>query len=453
MQAGERTTSMQRNSIRVIGVALLVSYGVLGSAPVETAETSSKSSAVVNQVLEWNQVFIDTLIATATANSSSQRLGAIVHTAIFDAYNGIERRYTPVFVHNQAPPGASGRAAVIAAAHTALVGLFQSQQPALDDRYAASLAALSDKCEHAGHRRRHLCQVRIERGVAWGIEVAQAVLGWRATDGFSLPYPPFRGGTAVGQWRPTPPALAAMSAQGLAFTTMFALVSNTQFGPEPPRGLASDTYADDFNAVKALGRKTGSTRTDEQTALAAFWEGNASVHWNQAANQIAHANHLSLSDANRLLAVLNIAMADTAFTTWSGKRSYGDLPNQVTWRPVTSIPLADTDGNPHTAADPTWEPLINTPAHPEYPAGHPSLNGAAATVLLRHFGRRQTFTLTTLDQSRRYTSITRARSDGNNARVWGGMHYPSTVAISDAEGEAIATYIDRHAMRPLKRCC
>ena len=80
-----------------------------------------------NQVLEWNQIFIDTLIATNTANSSSQRLGAIVHTAIFDAYNGIERRYTPIFVHNSAPHGASRRAAVIAAAYTALVGLFPSQ--------------------------------------------------------------------------------------------------------------------------------------------------------------------------------------------------------------------------------------------------------------------------------------------------------------------------------------
>ena len=73
-----------------------------------------------DQVLEWNQIFIDTLIATNTPNSSSQRLGAIVHSAIFDAYNGIERRYTPVFVHNGAPRGASRRAAVIAAAYTAL---------------------------------------------------------------------------------------------------------------------------------------------------------------------------------------------------------------------------------------------------------------------------------------------------------------------------------------------
>ena len=158
-----------------------------------------------------------------------------------------------------------------------------------------------------------------------------------------------------------------------------------------------------------------------------------------------------MSDTNRLLAVLNIAMADTAFTTWSGKRFYGAVPNEVTWRPVTSIPLADTDGNPDTAPDPGWLPLVNTPSHPEYPAGHPSLNGAAATVLLSHFRRRQTFTLTTAGQpNRTYTSITQARSDGNNARVWGGMHYPSTVDISDAMGEAIAKYVNHHAMKRLR---
>ena len=109
--------------------------------------------------------------------------------------------------------------------------------------------------------------------------------------------------------------------------------------------------------------KTGSTGTDDQTALALFWDGNTSVHWNQAANQIARANHLSLSDSNRLLAVLNVAMADTAFTTWGGKRFYGGVPTDVTWRPVTSVPLADTDGNPNTAADPDWLPLITTPSH------------------------------------------------------------------------------------------
>jgi hypothetical protein len=423
--------------------SILGRTGVALGEPRNEASHRWSSNTVIlqesNQVLEWNQIFIDTLIATNTANSSSQRLGAIVHTAIFDAYNGVERRYSPIFVNEVAPPGSSRRAAVIAAAYTALVGLFPSRQAALEASYLASLASLSDDDGDGGESR--------ERGIAWGTYVAQAVLAWRASDGFTTSRPPFNGGMAVGQWRPTPPAFGSMSAQGLAFTEMFVLDSNTQFRPGPPRGLTSSTYTDDFNTVKALGRNTGSTRTPDQTSLAIFWEGNASIHWNQAANQIAWANHLSMSDCNRLLAVLNIAMADTAFTTWSGKRFYGADPSVVTWRPVTSIPLADGDGNPDTVADPTWLPLINTPSHPEFPAGHPSLNGAAATILFSYFSDEQTFTLTTTGQpSRTYSSITQARSDGNNGRVWGGMHYPSTVVISDAEGEAIALYVNEHAM-------
>ena len=156
-----------------------------------------------------------------------------------------------------------------------------------------------------------------------------------------------------------------------------------------------------------------------------------------------------MSESNRLLAVLNVAMADTAFTIWSSKRFYGaSMPVEVTWRPATSIPLAATDGNSDTDPDLSWVPLVTTPSHPEYPAGHPSQNGAAATVLLAYFRADQTFTLTTLGQpSRTYNSITQARSDGNNARVWGGMHYPSTVDISDAVGEAIATYVNGHSMQ------
>ena len=440
--------------------ALMVSYPVAGAKNISDLSIPVKLDLMVNsdenpdQVLEWNKIFIETLRETGTPNSSSQRLGAIVHTAIFDAYNGIERRYTPIFVHDVAPHGASRRAAVIAAAYTALVGLFPSRQASLNESYAASLAALSDHCENGRRSRRGQlsCAKRIERGIDWGIVVAQAVLAWRATDGFNASYPPFIGGTAVGQWRPIPPAVQ-MSAQGLAFTSMFVLDSDTQFRPGAPRSLISPTYTDDFNAVKTLGRKTGSTRTPDQTALAPFWEGNASIHWNQAANQMARANHLRISDNNRLLAVLNIAMADTAITTWSAKRFYGSLPFEVTWRPETSIPMAGNDGNDNTVPDTGWQPLVTTPSHPEYPAGHPSLNGAAATILLAYFSRgQQTFTLTTVNNpDRTYTSIAQARSDGNNARVWGGMHYPSTVEISDAEGEAIANYINLNFLQRLHR--
>ena len=276
------------------------------------------------------------------------------------------------------------------------------------------------------------------------------MLAWRSADGFGATYPAFVGGTAVGQWRPIAPA-TAMSAQGLAFTAPFVVESNTQFRPGPPRGLASAMYAEDFNAVKALGRGTGSTRTESQTELAPFWEGNASVHWNQAANQIARAEHLSMSKSSRLLAVLNVAMADTALTIWSAKRHYGADPAEVTWRPLTAITLADTDGIAETEADPNWLPLVATPSHPEYPAGHPALNGSAATVLLSHFADAQTFTLTTPGLANQtYAGIARARADGNGARIWGGMHYPSTVALSDATGAAVAEYVNANSMQLLR---
>jgi hypothetical protein len=151
-------------------------------------------------------------------------------------------------------------------------------------------------------------------------------------------------------------------------------------------------------------------------------------------------------------------MADTAFTIWSAKRYYGAIPTEVTWRPTTAIRLAGSDDNPDTVADPScdpdtgigcWQPLVvPTPSHPEYPAGHPAQNGAAATVLLKYFSDAQVFTLTTAGQpDRPYGSIMQARSDGDAARIWGGMHYPSTIRISDRVGEAIAIYVNEHAMQ------
>jgi membrane-associated phospholipid phosphatase len=422
----------------LVGCVALPACGVLDTGahrPPAAAEDEGPNTA-----LEWNQVLIDTLIATNTPNSSSQRLGAIVHTAMFDAYNGVRPQYAPIHYTTPAAGDADPRAAMVAAAHAALVGLFPGRKAQLDASYAASLAALPS----SGAMR--------QRGIDYGTTVALAVLAWRAADGFSTPVAAFNGGTTTGQWQPTPPNRGAMSAQTLAFTKPFVLEDSTRFRPVPPRGLSSRAYTEDFNAVKALGRRTNSTRTEDQTALAPFWEGNASVHWNQAANQAAHANRLGLSSSNRLFAVLNIAMADTAVTVWAAKRHYGADAAATTWRPVTAIPLAAADGNPDTAPEADWLPLVTTPSHPEYPAGHPGLNGAAAMVLASVFKDAQTFVLTTPNlPDRRYSSILQARQDGNNARIWGGMHYPSTVAISDALGEAIARHVNGNAMQERKR--
>ena len=143
--------TVKPTAFRTTAAACLCGLALISSPSVgSTTALAAGESASSHQVLDWNQIFIDTLIATNTPNSSSQRLGAIVHTAIFDALNGIERRYTPIFIHSRAPHNASRRAAVVAAAHTALLGLFPSQQPSLDARYDASVAALTERCGIGG---------------------------------------------------------------------------------------------------------------------------------------------------------------------------------------------------------------------------------------------------------------------------------------------------------------
>ena len=212
---------MNRNSCRVTGRRLPRRVGLLGSAPSKPRRRSPGSSGPVNQVLEWNQVFIDTLIATNTANSSSQRLGAIVHTAIFDA---LQRYRTALHANlrRHDRPRAARRAGQRSSLRRTLrwSGCFPSRQPALDESYAASLAALSDECE----RRRSAdddarARARIERGIDWGTEVAQAVLAWRSDRRVqrraTLRSPVGRLSASGGRRRRRSDA---MSAQGLAFT-------------------------------------------------------------------------------------------------------------------------------------------------------------------------------------------------------------------------------------------
>ena len=187
----------------------------------------------------------------------------------------------------------------------------------LGESYAASLAALSDHGGDGGKSR--------ERGIAWGTQVAQAVLAWRGADGFNTSYPAFIGGTAVGQWRPIPPA-SSMSAQALAFTAPFVLESNTQFRPGPPRTLASATYTADFNAVKALGRRTGSTRTEAEPAARSLLGGQRQRPL-EPGGQPDRA-HQPPFDVRQQSAPRRpeLAMADTVFTIWNAKRHYGGDP-------------------------------------------------------------------------------------------------------------------------------
>src|SRR5918911_1211016 len=259
-------------------------------------------SAKADMVTDWNQNAQQALLAAKASPIASSRVLAIVHVSVFDAVNGIERRYTPIHVDFDAPPGASRRAAAVQAAYAALVKLFPSQKATLDAERDASLASIaSDEAAEDSQS--------IARGVEWGQQVADDILLWRSTDGFAPAPPPFLGGLGTGQWRPTPPGFLPGAGPQFAHMTTWALNSPSQFRPSGPPALTSDQYAADLNEVKELGSISSSTRTADQTEIAVFWNGNTPVSWNRAAMTVAADRNLTMSATARMLAVLNMAMA------------------------------------------------------------------------------------------------------------------------------------------------
>lgn len=439
-QIDKETTSMftreAQNPLRhrsrfLVGLAL---------ATLATLIIGRPDTARADEVIDWNQTLF---VAARAANLSpliTGRSAAIMHAAMFDAINGIEPRYRPYRVFVAGPRRASQRAAAVKAAYATLVELYPAQKEILDAQRAASLAAITDERPRL-----------IERGIEWGQMVADDILTWRSTDGFTPAPPPFLGGLGVGEWRPTPPRFASGHLPQFAYMTPFALLSPGQFRPAGPPSLVSAQYVEDFNEVKDLGRATDSSRTAEQTEVARFWAGAIAYYWNQAARSVATERGTSLAQNARLFALLNIALADANIASWEAKYTY------VFWRPITAITLADTDDNPATEPDAAWTPLLNTPAHPEYPAGHPTDSGAAATVLATYFGSNDA--MFTLDSEvlpgvlRSYTSFTQAADENNDSRVYAGAHFRSAVCDGGALGQQIGDYIMTNLMRPCPRRC
>ena len=392
-----------------------------------------------DEVTDWNQNML-TAVFTAKLNGlATGRVAAMVQSAVFDAVNGIHPRYTSVHVPPGSPPGASARAAAAQAAHDILVNLFPQQRTTLDAQLAVSVAQLIDEEDNSPGK-------SLERGLAWGQYVASQIWAWRSTDGFTTVLAPFVGGTDTGEWRPTPPAFAPGSAPQVATMTTWAIESHSQFRPAGPPALGSAQYTADFNEIKLVGVANSTARTADQTQFSIFWNCNVIALWNRAAVQVATSMDLSLLENARLLAWLNLAMADTYICCWDAKYTY------VFWRPITAITLADTDGNPDTAADPSWMPLLVTPPFPEYPSGHASIGGAAATVLAAFFGNPNAFSATseTLPGVTRYfSSFSQAADELDNARIFGGIHFRNSCNVGRDQGEQVAEYVLANSLKRL----
>ncbi|MEX2173430.1 MAG: hypothetical protein WD872_03655 [Pirellulaceae bacterium] len=383
-----------------------------------------------DMVLRWNDVLLDTVRSANTPPPIAARAMAIVHTAIYDAVNAIDRTHEPYAFRMLAAPGTSREAAVAAAAHTALVGLFPTFAATFDAELVASLATVPNgQAEN--------------RGVALGSQVAAQMLDLRANDGATaiVVHTP---GNQPGDWQPTPPALATAAFPQWPGVTPFAMTSGAQFSLDEIPSLTSQAYTAAFNEVKSLGSAVSTTRTADQTNIALFWANGGGTatpagHLNMLATVVAEARSNTLSENARLLAALNVALADAAIVAWDCKF------DTDFWRPVTGIRAADTDGNPQTAADPAWTPLIATPPFSSYVSGHSSFSGAAAAVLKNFFGRDNIrFTLPSEDPNvpeRSFRSFSQAAQESADSRLYGGIHWRFDNEDGLTAGRQLGNYV------------
>jgi PAP2 superfamily protein len=428
-----KETRMIRRRLGLIFFALLFSVH-----PVPVA------AAGPDQVLQWITIMNNTVIAGGTNPLATTRVVALVSASVFDAVNGIDRRYEPLYVKPAAKYDASRRAAAVQAAYAMLIKLYPLQTASLTAQRDASIAALRPP-ESA---------ISIQDGVAWGQSVADNIWAWRLTDGIAPAPPPFLGvlgivgsPAAIGAWRPTPLLNAPGAGPQFATMTPWVLTRPSQFRLPPPPALTSDVYTADYNESKTMGVFAGSQRTSDQSELALFWAGNTPLYWNRIAFQIASERSLSLSENAHLFALMNVAMADAGIACWDSKYRY------VFWRPITAIRSGDLDGNPNTDVDPSFVPWLDffpagTPAHPEYPSGHSTVSGAAALVLADAFGDSSSFTVTSdvRPGTRSFVSFSAAVNEIADARVFGGIHWRNSCVRGNALGQAVADYILEHAM-------
>jgi hypothetical protein len=436
---------MNRFSARLF--ALVLALGILGAAAVLAAGASARTTegGPVSRarsagesgrpVIDWNQVLLSIVNTPGAqpANIQPTRNFAILHAAIYDAVNAIDRTHEPYLISVRAPRDASETAAADAAAHMALVRLYPAQQTALDADYAAELSKVKD-----GPAK--------EKGVRLGEQVAGDLLAIRANDGSEVTPPPFVAGTGPGDYRLTPPNFPTPVFTTWGRVTPFVLDRGDQFRPVPPPAVTSDAYAAAINEVQSLGSTTSTTRTAEQTEIGKFWNPPIQNFWNQIAQTVALAHHSDLPTTARLFAALNLSFADSAIAFYDAKYTYR------LWRPVTAIRLADSDGNPNTVADPNWLPLAgNTAADPSYPGAHSTISGAGADVLTSFYGDAQHFSLTspTLPGvTRSFTSLKAAEREAGLSRIFSGQHTRLDHVAGLELGHDVAGFVLHNALLP-----
>jgi hypothetical protein len=466
------------STLAVLTLSLVGSTGAFGQ---ESAQHGADSKSWVRY---WNQVAINasgldhTPVAPGETRVYGEQLGpcrasramAIVHIALFDAVNAVFGGYHSYTGLPPAPDGTSTNAAIAQAAHDTLVALFPSQAGSFDTRLAADLSLIPDGRSKAD-------------GIDLGRRAAAAILALRANDGSQHPEPQigvdYLFSNTPGEWLQDPISLKTV-ALGAHWGSVrpFVLTSGDQFRVPPFPALTSPEFTAAFNEAKRLGGDgivTPTARTQDQTHAAIYWafDGTPSLCapprlYNQITVHIADQIGASAVELARLLALVNVAMADAGIAIWESKYYYKFC------RPVTGIRATDRDGNPALVADPTWTPLGApasnldgpnfTPPFPSYPSGHAGFGGALFQTLRHVFGTDQIgftfvsdeFNGVTRDNkgnlrpllARSFSTLSQAEEENGQSRIYLGIHWAFDKTEGIAQGRRVADWVFQHAFTP-----
>ena len=398
-------------------------------------------------VTDWNGYASTAIVATAAQPPPAAVLSfAMVQGAVYDAVNAIDRGHRAYLPQPPADASASKDAAAATAAYRVLASLFPAQQLTLKPLYDASLAGIADTPPgtKAG-------------GIIAGEAAAAAMLAARANDGRFGPFTPVFG-TTPGTYRPTLPAFAQDPAPWVGNVRPFVVPNVEMLRTQPPNALTSRVYARDLNEIKDVGSLHSTSRTPDETSAAIFWQDHAFALWNRTFRTLAASRHLDITDDARLFAAENLAAADAAIGCWNNKYHWN------TWRPITAIREAASDGNRATEGDPSWTPLFDpstpvaappalvTPPFPEYPSGH---NCAAGAILrtLRYFFHSDNVAFSASSNktgtTRTYPRLSDALEENINARVWAGIHFRTADLEGARLGKNVARYLHKHYLQPI----
>ena len=427
---------------RTLVVSLVLSLAGVAGCSTDSVVATEPAATERNPVLDWAAI-VQPAVHNAVeprAPANSEVLHAIVHLAVYDAVVAIEGGYQPYGPAVKARDGADLGAAVATAAYRAALGrVAPSQFAYLDGEYTRYLAGIADGKAKAD-------------GIAVGEAAASGILARRAGDGFdrAVSYQCGAAPPPAGEFEPDGGCGTQTVSAGLPQVRPFTFDDPVRFRPDGPDPSTSDRWVEDFDEVKAYGRKDSSVRTPEQTDVAYFWSEHAYVHWNRNLSKLAAARDLSAPETARLFAMVHTSGADALLAGMEAKYFYS------TWRPRTAVPRAVEDGNPRTAPDAGWTPLLSV-NHPEYPSAHGFFSTAVTDAVAAFFGTDEVqWTIETNKEAvpqlvrtqRSYASLQAVEDEIADARVWAGLHYRNSMDEGSELGRRVAEHVLTGWFRP-----